>query len=102
MRPSLDCAKLNEPRQIAGLDFKLVVAVMVFFGMAALMFRAPFVLVLPIGFLAFLRGPGKKDSAFIAVHLRHRAQKQRYSPAYIATKNQSNPRPAGFNRLMMT
>lgn len=102
MRQSLDCAKLNEPRQIAGLDFKLVVAVMAFFGMAALMYRAPLVLVLPITFLAFLRGPGKKDSAFIAVHLRHRAQKQRYSPAYIAKKNQSNPRPVGFNRLMMT
>lgn len=102
MRPSLDCSRLNEPRQIAGLDFKLVVAVMAFFGLAAVMYRTPFVMVIPIAFLAFLRGPGKKDSAFIAIHLRHRTQRRRYSPAYITTKNQLTPRPPGFNRLMMT
>lgn len=101
MRPSLDCSKLNEPRQIAGIDFKIVVAVLIFFGYAALMFRVPSVMVLPILFLIFLRGPAKKDPALLPVHLRHRQQRARYSPGYITAPNHHAPRPQGFNRLMM-
>ena len=102
MRPSLDCSTLNEPRVIAGVEWKLVVLVMFFFGMAALMFHIPGVMVIPFVMLVFLRGPGKNDSAFLRVYLRHRAQRARYSPAYITEKNQSNPRPTGFHRLTMT
>lgn len=100
MRPSLDCSKLNEPRQIAGLDFKLVVAVVLFFGYAAAMFKVPAVLIPPLLFLVFLRGPAKKDPAMIPIYLRHRTQRTKYAPAYVTAPNIHAPRPAGFNRLM--
>lgn len=102
MRESLDCSKLNEPRQIAGLDFKLVGAVAIFFGYAAAMFKVPGVLIPPLIFLIFLSGPARKDQAMIPIYLRHRTQRKRYSPGYIASNNFHAPRPEGFNRSMMT
>lgn len=100
MRPSLDCSKLNEPRNIAGVDYKIVVAVVMFFGFAAMMFRAWLLLLIPVLIIAFIRGPAKKDPALVPVHLRHRTQRGKYSPGYVTAKNMHAPRPEGFNRLM--
>lgn len=100
MRSSYDCTQVNNPKTIAGLEWKLVVAVMMFFGMAVVLYRAPGVLLMPALIIWFLRGPGKKDSMFIRIYLRHRVQRTHYSPAYITAKNMSAPRPIGFSRLM--
>lgn len=100
MRPSLDCSKLNEPRLIAGVDYKIVVAVTLFFGFAAMMFHAWLVLLIPAIVVLFLRGPAKHDPAMLKVHLRHRTQRDVYSPAYVTAHNQHAPRPEGFSRLM--
>jgi type IV secretory pathway VirB3-like protein len=101
MRTTYNCVPVNAPKAIAGLEWKLVVGVCVFFGMAALMYRSPGVLMLPAVFLIFLRGPARKDSMFIRIYLRHRVQRQLYSPAYITAKNQTYVRPVGFNRLQI-
>lgn len=99
MRESYNCVPINEPKTIAGLEWKLVVGIGAFFTMAVIMYRAPGLLIMPGLILLFLRGPGKKDSMFVRIYLRHRVQRHHYSPAYITAKNQSNPRPAGFSRL---
>jgi type IV secretory pathway TrbD component len=100
MRQSYDCRQVNNPKTIAGLEWKLVVATVFFFGMAVVLYRAPGVLVMPAIVFIFLRGPGKKDALFIRIYLRHRVQRTHYSPAYITAKNASSPRPVGFSRLM--
>lgn len=98
IRESYDCTKVNNPKTIAGIEWKVVVGVSVFFGFATLMYRAPYLLVIPLIILAFLRGPGRKDPMFLRVYLRHRAQRDTYSPAYITQPNQRFPRPNGFGR----
>lgn len=100
MRGSIDCSSLNRPRLIAGIDYKIVVGVLMFFGYAAAEYRSPGVMAIPLLFLLFIRGPAKKDPAMLKVYLRHRAQAERYSPAYITAKNYHAPRPDGFNRYM--
>lgn len=98
-RTTLHCVAINEPKTIAGVDWKLVVATVMFFGMGALMFKAPGVLVLPALLIWLLRGPGRKDPAFLQIHLRHRHQRDHYTPDYVAADNLINLRPAGFNRM---
>lgn len=100
MRHSYDCVQINNPRTIAGLEWKLVMGIGMFFGMAVVLYRAPGILIMPFFILMFLRGPGKKDSQFIRIYLRHRVQRKSYSPTYITATNQSFPRPQGFNRMM--
>lgn len=101
-RVVLDCSRLNEPRTIAGIDYKLVVAILMFFGFAGMLFHAITILFLPFLLILFLRGPAKRDQAFVQIHLRHRQQKLRYSPGYVTAPNNSSPRPHGFNRNSLT
>lgn len=99
MRVVYDASRFNLPRAIAGIEWKLVVAVSMFFGFAALMFKAPFVLVAPVIILWFLHGPGKRDHDFLKVYRRHSVQRDIYSPAQMCSVNLRSPRPAGFSRL---
>ncbi len=94
-----DVSRVNLPRTIAGIEWKLVVAVSVFFGMTAIMFRAPVILVAPVIILLFLRGPGSRDPDFLKVYRRHSAQRDLYSPAQLCAVNLRTPRPSGFSRL---
>ncbi|HEX7325391.1 MAG TPA: VirB3 family type IV secretion system protein [Rhodanobacteraceae bacterium] len=102
MRASLDCSGLSRPRQIAGIDFKLVMMTMVSFGFAAISYKTPSLMVLPIGLLWLIHGPAKRDPAFIKVYMKHRVQHDHYAPTYVVRPiNFRSPRPAGFNRGMM-
>lgn len=99
MRVTYDMSRVNIPRTIAGIEWKLVVAVVMFFGLGAMMFRAPVMLVAPAIILMFLRGPGKRDPDFLKIYKRHAAQRDFYSPAQICAVNLRSPRPSGFSRL---
>lgn len=99
MRVVYDVSRVNLPRTIAGIEWKPVVAVTLFFGFAALMFKAPAMLIAPVLIIWFLRGPGKRDPDFLKVYRRHAAQRNFYSPAQICAVNLRTPRPAGFSRL---
>ncbi len=98
MRTSYDCTPINFPRTIAGVEWRIVVIVMVFFGSAAAMYSLPGLLIAPALIILLLRGPGKRDPEFLRVYRRHRAQREAYSPAYVALRNDRNPRPHGFGR----
>lgn len=98
MRTTFDCAGVNQPKTIAGIEWRIVVALGIFFGLGSLMYRVPYLLIIPLVLLAFLRGPGLKDPLFLRIYLRHRAQRDFYSPAYITLLNQRAPRPNGFGR----
>lgn len=102
VRVVYDVSVVNIPRTIAGIEWKLVVAVSAFFGFAALMFKAPAMLVAPALILWFLRGPGKRDPDFLKVYRRHAAQRDFYSPAQLCAVNLRTPRPVGFSRLSVT
>lgn len=99
MRVTYNAAKFNLPRTIAGIEWKLVAAVSMFFGFAALMFKAPYILIAPVIILWFLRGPGLRDPYFLQIYKRHSAQRDIYSPAQICQVNLRTPRPNGFSRL---
>lgn len=99
MRVVYDVSKFNIPRTIAGIEWKLVVGVSMFFVLAAVMFRAPAVLVAPVAIILFLRGPGMRDPDFLQVYKRHSMQRDRYSPAQLCQVNYRSPRPQGFSRL---
>lgn len=102
MRVSLDCSKLNRPRQIAGIDFKVVVGILAIFGNAAMLYKTPSVMVVPLVILWLIHGPAKRDPALVAIHMRHRQQHDYYSPTYtVGPKNLHAARPVGFNRGMM-
>lgn len=91
---------INTPRTIAGVEWRLVVVVLIFFGSAALMQRAPVLLVVPLFPIIFLRGPGRRDPAFLRIYMRHRAQRDHYSPAYGLPHSRSIAwrRPIGYGR----
>jgi type IV secretory pathway TrbD component len=99
MRTVYDVSKINIPRTIAGIEWKLVVAVSIFFGMGALMFKAPLMLLGPVLLVLFLRWPGQRDPDFLKIYRRHAVQRDLYSPAYICAVNLRTPRPSGFSRL---
>ncbi|OZA30491.1 MAG: hypothetical protein B7X93_03090 [Hydrogenophilales bacterium 17-61-9] len=99
MRVVYDVSRVNIPRTIAGIEWKLVVAVSLFFGLAAVMFKAPAILIAPVIILLFLRGPGNRDPDFLKVYRRHSVQRDLYSPAQLCAVNLRAPRPAGFSRL---
>lgn len=99
MRTVYDVSRVNIPRTIAGIEWKLVVAVSVFFGMSAVAYRAPFVLAAPALILWFLSGPGRRDHDFLKIYRRHAAQRDHYSPAQMCATNLRFPRPAGFSRM---
>lgn len=95
-----DTRAVNTPRTIAGVEWRLVVAIFIFFGSAALMQRVPALMVAPAILLWVLSGPGRRDPAFLRIYLRHRAQRDRYSPAYnLPDKSHIGwRRPVGFGR----
>jgi hypothetical protein len=97
-RRVFNCTAVNKPKTVAGLEWRLVMAVSVFFGMAALMQRAPALLVAPVFILTFLSGPGRRDPLFLRIYIKHRGQRDFYTPAYGALSNQRTPRPIGFGR----
>lgn len=99
MRVVYNASAFNLPRTVAGIEWKLVVSVGLFFGLAAIMFKAPAVLVAPVIILWFLRGPGKRDPDFLKIYRRHSVQRDHYSPANICAVNLRSPRPSGFSRL---
>lgn len=99
MRVTYNAVKFNLPRTIAGIEWKLVAAVSMFFGFAALMFKAPFILIAPVIILWFLHGPGKRDHDFLKIYRRHSVQRDLYSPAQVCRVNLRTPRPSGFSRL---
>lgn len=99
MRVVYNAALFNIPRTIAGIEWKVVVGIGMFFGLAAIMFKAPAILVAPVLILWFLRGPGKRDPDFLQIYKRHSAQRDHYSPAQICAVNLRFPRPTGFSRL---
>lgn len=99
MRVVYNASRFNLPRTIAGIEWKLVVGVALFFGLAAVMFKAPAVLIAPVVILWFLHGPGKRDPDFLKIYRRHSVQRNYYSPAQICAVNLRSPRPAGFSRL---
>ncbi len=99
MRVVYDVSRVNIPRTIAGIEWKLVVAVSLFFGMAAVMYKAPAILIAPVIILMFLRGPGSRDPDFLKIYRRHSVQRDFYSPAQYCAVNLRAPRPAGFSRL---
>ncbi len=90
---------VNIPRTIAGIEWKLVASACMFFGLAALMFRAPAVLVAPAGIVLFLRGPGMRDHEFLNIYRKHSRQRNFYSPAYQTAVNYKLARPSGFSRF---
>ena len=92
-------SRVNTPRAIAGIEWRIVVAICMFFGFAAIMFRAPAVLVAPAGIILFLRGPALRDYEFLNIYKKHSMQKNTYSPAYISKINYKNSRPQGFSRF---
>jgi len=99
MRITYNASAFNLPRTIAGIEWKLVVAVSMFFGLAALMFKAFYILVAPILIMLFLRGPGMRDPFFLQIYRRHSLQRDIYSPAQFCQVNMRFPRPNGFSRL---
>jgi type IV secretory pathway TrbD component len=99
MRTVYDVSRINIPRTIAGIEWKLVVGIGMFFGLAAMMFKAPYILAAPAIIIWFLRGPGLRDPFFLQIYKRHAAQRDFYSPAYVCQKNMRTPRPSGFSRL---
>jgi hypothetical protein len=98
VRQSYDCTAVNNPKTIAGVEWKIVVAVCAFFGYGAVLYRVPYLVIPPLILLAFLRGPGVKDPMFLRIYLRHRSQRDRYSPHYLCQPNVRSPRPRGFGR----
>ena len=101
MRTVYAVDRVNIPRTISGIEWELVAGLGGFFGMAALMFKEPTILVAPVIILLFLSGPGRRDPDFLKVFRRHSAQRDFYSPAYICAVNLRTPRPLGFSRLMV-
>ncbi len=99
MRIVYNASRFNLPRTIAGIEWKLVVGIALFFGLAALMFKAPAALVAPVVIIWFLHGPGKRDPDFLKIYRRHSVQRDYYSPAQICAVNLRSPRPSGFSRL---
>lgn len=99
MRITYNASKFNLPRTIAGIEWKLVAALCMFFGFSALMFKAPFILVAPVIILWFLHGPGKRDHDFLQIYKRHSVQRDVYSPAQFCQVNLRTPRPRGFSRM---
>lgn len=99
MRTAYNINIVNIPRTIAGIEWKPVVAISMFFGFAALMFKEPGVLIAPVVLIWFLRGPGLRDPDFLKIIKRHSSQRDFYSPAYISKVNLKTPRPQGFSRL---
>jgi type IV secretory pathway TrbD component len=100
MRSSFDCKSINTPKTIGGFPWELIAAISFFFMMAAATERSLSVLIFPVVLIGVMRGAAKRDARFFDIYRRHRVQRRRYSPAYITIKNQSNPRPVGFTRLM--
>ena len=98
IRQSYDCSLVNNPKTIAGLEWKLTIGIFAFFGYGAIFYRVPYLMIPPVILFVFLRGPGAKDPMFLRVYLRHRAQRDRYSPHYISAANVRFPRPPGFGR----
>lgn len=98
MRTTYNCQLVNEPKTIFGIEWKLVIVVGAFFTFAAIVFKVLYILIAPVAIVAFLRGPGRKDSMFLRVHIRHRNQRDRYTPAYVALPNLRTPRPMGFGK----
>lgn len=90
---------INKPRTIAGVEWKAVMAMGMFFAFTAIMFKAPAALLGPVILMMFLRGPGLKDPEFLNVYRKHSHQRDFYSPAYLTKKNVTYLRPNGFNRL---
>lgn len=100
MRNVFAVDRVNIPRTVLGIEWRLAVAVSMFFGMAALLFAAPAILIAPILIGAFLRGPGVRDPEFLNIIKRHSVQEDFYSPAYLSAVNYVTPRPTGFSRAI--
>ena len=96
MRESADATKVNRPRLIAGLEWKLAVVLVVFFGFAALTTRNLYIGALGVAVLLFLAGAGRRDPLFLRVYLRHAKQASRYSPAPVVCRPLRNTRPVGY------
>lgn len=99
MRQVYNSQAVNVSNTIAGIEYKIVVGVTVFFVAAALMEHLPSILIVPAVILWFLHGSSKRDSEFLNIYKRHASQKEMYSPAYIAKQNLRTPRPLGFSRM---
>ncbi len=97
-RASYDCTLVNNPKTIAGVEWKITLGVFLFFGWGAMLYHVPYLMIPPFILFMFLRGPGMKDPMFLRIYLRHRAQRDAYVPHYNTAPNVRFPRPAGFSR----
>jgi precorrin-4 methylase len=99
MRQVYNSQAVNVSATIAGIEYKIVIGVTIFFSAAALMEHLPSILLAPAIILWFLHGSSKRDGDFLKVYKRHASQKEIYSPAYITKPNLRTPRPIGFSRM---
>ncbi len=99
-RESLDCRLINQPQLIAGLPWKIPVAVIGFFGYAMLIMRNWYLLPMGVILLMFLKGATRRDPLVMQVFMRHRSQATRYSPAPVCRVQMRfmNRRPFGYGR----
>ena len=99
-RVSYNCALINEPRTIAGIDWSIFFAVAFFFTMAIIETHVYWIAVIPLTFVWLLRGPCRRDPKLLEVYRRHRAQQSVYVPwvGQIDVLGKS-ARPIGFSRF---
>lgn len=96
MRNSIDAESVNRRRTLAGIEWRLAVVLLIFFGYASLTTRNPMVAIL--GFLLFLffSGASRRDDLFLQIYIRHTKQADRYSPAPVVSSPMRNRRPIGY------
>lgn len=99
-RVSYDCAMINEPRTVAGIDWSIFFAISFFFGMAIAELHVYLIALIPLTFFWLLRDPCRRDPKLLDIYKRHRGQYPRYVP-WIGDVDVlgKGARPLGFNRL---
>lgn len=96
MRNSVDAELVNRRRTLAGIEWRLAVVLLIFFGYAAVATRNPTIAVLGLLLFLFLSGASRRDDLFLKIYLRHTKQADRYSPAPVVTQPMRNRRPVGY------
>jgi type IV secretory pathway VirB3-like protein len=98
MRNSIDAEKVNRPRLVAGIEWKLAVMIVMTCGMLAMQTRSFGPLIVALLLMVFLSGASRNDPMAVRAYLAHSKQRERYSPVPQLRKALINRRPLGYGQ----